>query len=394
MWDAVVVGARCAGASTALLLARKGYKVLLVDRAKFPSDTMSTLYIHQPGVARLKKWGLLDAIIASGCPRLGTVSYRIEDVVLRGPIAVMDDIDSTYAPRRIILDKILVDAAVAAGVEFAEECSLSALLADDGRVTGVRLRTSRGEAAERARLVVGADGMRSRVAELAMAGLVIGNPRLSCVYYTAWAGISCGLAIRERPGSSIGTVPTHGDATLILTYFPQERFNTIKADPLQAHLDSIRLMAPDLFDQISGAEQALRLHGTGDQRNFFRTAHGPGWVLVGDAGHHLDSITARGITNAFIQSEMVTEELDGDLADSRRVDAALSRFASRRQNTLLDGYQSTLETARLRVQDSRLKMLRSIARVPALRERYFALVAGIISMDEFLTPELVRLLYR
>src|SRR5580700_1614811 len=100
MWDALVVGARCAGASTALLLARRGYRVLLIDRATFPSDTLSTLYIHQPGMARLEQWGLLDAVIASGCPRLETVSYHIQDVLLRGPVATMGNITATYAPRR------------------------------------------------------------------------------------------------------------------------------------------------------------------------------------------------------------------------------------------------------------------------------------------------------
>jgi 2-polyprenyl-6-methoxyphenol hydroxylase-like FAD-dependent oxidoreductase len=395
MWDALVVGARCAGASTALLLARRGYRVLLIDRATFPSDTLSTLYIHQPGIARLEQWGLLDAVIASGCPRLETVSYHIQDLLLRGPVATMGNITATYAPRRQILDQILIEAAIAAGVEFADGCSLSGLLTEDNRVTGVRFRANGGdEVSEQARLVVGADGMRSRVADLAGATAVVEDPRLSCVYYTGWAGLSCGLGIREQPGSSIGTVPTHDGVTLVLTYFPQESFHQVKADPFQAHLDSIRRTAPDVFEEIAGTEPALRLHGTGDQQNFFRTAHGPGWVLVGDAGHHLDSITARGITNAFIQAELLTDEIGDGLPDSQHTDAALARFAKRRQDALIDVYQSTLETARLRVPDSRLKMLRSISREPALIERYFALVAGIISMDEFLTPALIKLLYR
>jgi flavin-dependent dehydrogenase len=156
----------------------------------------------------------------------------------------------------------------------------------------------------------------------------------------------------------------------------------------------MRRTAPDVFEEIAGTEPALRLHGSGDQQNFFRTAHGPGWVLVGDAGHHLDSITARGITNAFIQAELLTDEIGDGLPDRAHTDAALARFAKRRQDALIDVYQSTLETARLRVPDSRLKMLRSISREPALIDRYFALVAGIISMDDFLTPELIKLLYR
>jgi 2-polyprenyl-6-methoxyphenol hydroxylase-like FAD-dependent oxidoreductase len=395
MWDAVIVGARCAGASTALLLARQGHRVLLVDRATFPSDTMSTLYIHQPGVSMLDRWGILDSIIASGCPRLENVTYCVQDVLMHGPVATLGNIDATYAPRRQILDQILINAAVQAGAEFRAGCSLSAVLSENDRVAGVRLNSNNGgEIVEQTRLLVGADGMRSRVAELVHAPTVIEDPRLSCVYYTGWTRISCGLSIREQPGSSIGTVPTHDDVTLILTYFPQDSFTAIKSDPLRAHLDSIKATAPDLFDEVSGSEQAVRLHGTGDQRNFFRKAHGPGWVLVGDAGHHLDSITARGITNAFVQADMLSGEIKGDLANEQNVDAALSHFEARRHDAQIDGYRSTLETARLQVQNSRLKMLRAISQVPALTERYFALLAGMISMDEFLTPELVKLLYK
>jgi flavin-dependent dehydrogenase len=153
-------------------------------------------------------------------------------------------------------------------------------------------------------------------------------------------------------------------------------------------------MTPDLFGEITDGEQVVKLQGTGDQRNFFRKAHGPGWVLVGDAGHHIDSITARGITNAFIQAELLSDTLGEDLADQDRVNSALSIFSERRYDMLIDGYRSTVETAKLQVQDSRLKMVRAISQVPALTERYFALVAGIISMDDFLTPELIKLLYR
>jgi flavin-dependent dehydrogenase len=393
MWDAVIVGARCAGASTALLLARQGRRVLLVDRSTFPSDVMSTLFIHQPGIALLDRWGVLDSVVASGCPRLDTLSYNVLDIELHGAVAAYGDYTAAYAPRRYILDQLLIDAAVSAGAEFAEGLSLSDILWEDGRVSGVRLRAKDGsEVSERARLVIGADGKRSRLAELVDAPYVIEDPSGTCVYYTGWTGISSGLATRLRAGSSIGTVPTNDGVTLVLTYFPQDSFRTIKINPLRAHLGCISAEAPDLFDQISAGEQVIRLQGTGDQRNFFRKAHGPGWVLVGDAGLHLDSITALGITNAFIQADLLSESLGDDLADSMRVDAALASFAEQTHDMLSDGYQRTLEAVSLSVPDSRLKALREISQVPELTERYFALVAGIISIDDFLTPELAGVL--
>lgn len=393
MWDAVVVGGRCAGAASAMLLARQGRRVLLVERARFPADTMSTLYIHQPGIALLAEWRVLDAVAASGCPRLGTVSYQVGDVSMSSAMPVAGTVDATFAPRRHILDRILVDAAVDAGATFADGCSLYGLRWADGRVVGVRLRTAEGRrVTEHTRLVVGADGMRSRVADLVGAPEIVRDPRMTCVYFTGWTGVTCGFGFRERTGIWIATIPTHEGITFVATYFPQDRFTQIRTDPLTVHLDGVHSVAPDLFDTMHGRTPTIRLQGTGDQRNFFRQAFGSGWVLVGDAGHHRDTITAQGITNAFTQAQLLANELPPDLADRHRTDVALQRFQARRDAELADSYRSTLELARLEVTESRLESLRGISRHPALTERYFAVVAGIIAMDDFLTPELLDLL--
>ena len=396
MWDAVVVGARCAGATTALLLARQGHRILLIDRARFPSDTMSTLFIHQPGISRLEHWGLLEAVIGSGCPRIHDATYMLQDVRLHGKVAELGNVDYALAPRRHILDQILINAAVDEGVEFAEECTLDELLSgDDGRIGGVRFRMPGGAVAtEESRLTIGADGMRSRVARLADAGFTIDDPRMTCIYYSGWTGLEIGFEIRERPGRWLATIPTNDDVTLILTYFPQSEFAIVKDDPQASHLAAIRASAPDLYDQLATSEQVVRLQGTGDQQNFFRQACGPGWALVGDSGHHEDSISARGITNAFIQAELLSEHVGGRLDSEQQLTAALSRFARQRDAALIDVYRSTLETARLQAPRSRVEMLREISLVPELTRRYFALAAGIISMDEFLTPELITLIRR
>jgi flavin-dependent dehydrogenase len=354
---------------------------------------MSTLYIHQPGVELLNRWGLLDSVVASGCPPLDTLRSVVQDVELCGPVAAYGDVTANYAPRRYILDQLLVDAAVAAGAEFAEGTSLSEVLWEDGRAAGVRLRTKDGkEVAERTGLVIGADGMRSRVAELVGAPYVLEDPSMSCVYYTGWTGLSCGFETRVRTGSGLAVVPTNDGVTFVITYFPQDSFRAIKINPRKAHLGCVLALAPDLFEQVSAGEQAVRLQGTGDQRNFFRKAHGPGWALIGDAGLHLDSITAQGITHAFIQANLLGECLGDDLGDRERVDNALARFASQTRNLLADEYKRTLEAASLHIPDSRLEMLREISRDPALTARYFALLAGIISIDDFLTPELAGIL--
>ncbi len=394
MWDAVVVGARCAGASTALLLARQGHRILLIDRATFPSDTMSTLLIHQPGISRLERWGLLDAVIESGCPRIEDVTYTLQDVTLHGKLAALGSVDYAYAPRRHILDQVLIAAAVSAGAEFAEKCSLSEILSDDdGRVRGIRFRTPGGAVAtEESRLVIGAEGMRSKLAQLTGSLTTIADPRMTCIYYSGWTGLKIGFEMREQPGRWLATIPTNDGITLILTYFPQQEFATVKDDPHAHHLAAIQASAPDVYDQLATSEQAVRLQGTGDQQNFFRHACGPGWALVGDAGHHEDSITARGITNAFIQAELLSTEVGGCLDSEQQLTAALSRFARQRDAALIDMYRSTLETAQLQASRSRVEMLRKISGIPELTQRYFALAAGIIPMDKFLTPELIALI--
>ncbi|WP_447007997.1 NAD(P)/FAD-dependent oxidoreductase [Saccharothrix isguenensis] len=394
MFDVVVVGARCAGASTALLLARQGRRVLLVDRAALGTDTMSTLFIRQPGVALLSKWGVLDAVVASGCPPLNTISYDVGEARLESPAPTLPGADAAYAPRRHLLDALLVRAAVDAGVEVADRTSVRGLLRDGDRVTGVRVAGGAGEREVPARLVVGADGMRSRVADLVGAPVEVSDPLASCVYYTTWSGLRTGFGFHERPGSWIARIPTNDGLTIISTYSPQREFGDIRRDPLAAHLASVRKNAPDLHEMVVDGELVDRIRGTGDQRNFYRRAHGHGWALVGDAGHHLDTMTAAGITNAFLQADLIADELAAvDPADPVAVDAATARFAARRDEATGDTYRGTLDLARLELGPSRVELLRTVGTSPELTARYFAMVVGIIGSEDFLDdPDLLDLL--
>src|SRR5438045_803498 len=165
MYDAIVIGARCAGSPTAMLLARQGYRVLLLDKASFPSDTLSTHYIHQPGVARVKRWGLLDRVAASNCPPVRRQMLDVGPFAVVGSPPPVDGVADGYAPRRTVLDQILVEAAVAAGAELREHFSMDDLVTDGGRVVGIRGRAvGGGTVTEKARIVIGADGLHSMVA--------------------------------------------------------------------------------------------------------------------------------------------------------------------------------------------------------------------------------------
>ena len=164
-YDAIVVGARCAGAPTAMLLARKGRKVLVVDRATFPSDTISTHLLHPPGVALMRRWGLLDRLVATGCPAIHTYAFDMGPFVIAGSPGTEAE-PVSYAPRRTVLDKLLVDAASESGAEVREGFAVDEVLIENGRVTGIRGRGEGGRSvAEHAQVVVGADGLHSLVAQ-------------------------------------------------------------------------------------------------------------------------------------------------------------------------------------------------------------------------------------
>ncbi len=389
VYDVIVVGGRCAGASTAMLFARAGRSVLMLDRAEFPRDTLSTLYIHQPGVAMLRGWGLLDAVIATGCPAVDQAVYQVGDVRMEGCSIPVEGHRAAYAPRRYLLDSILSDAAVASGVEFRQGCAVDSVLSEDGQVIGVSYRTADGtRTQERARLVVGADGMRSRFATMVDARLITEHPPLTCAYYTYWEGITRRFELYESPGRWVGSVPTN-DATLIAAYFPQADFERVRKDAMGAYLESIRTTSPELYAQIEGRTPLERLRGTGDQRNFFREAAGPGWALVGDAGHHKDSITARGITDAFAQADLLVDCVTDRLESPEDLAEGLKEYSVERDEMLIDAYHSTLSVAELSVPEHRLGMLRVIAEDQDSVDRYFGTLAGALTVEEFYTPELL-----
>ncbi|WP_093802495.1 NAD(P)/FAD-dependent oxidoreductase [Streptomyces sp. Wb2n-11] len=392
MFDVIVVGARCAGAPAAMQFARSGHRVLMVDQSAFPADKLSTLYIQQSGVLQLQRWGLLDAVRATGCPPLGHVVYQLgDDIRVEGCADPVDGVTAAYAPRRSILDRILVEAAVDAGVEFRDGCAVTGLVEEDGRVRGVRLAADGVQSVERARLVVGADGMRSTVAELTGAPKTVEHPKLTCAYYTFWKGPKTHFELYEGPTGWVSAVPTN-DAVLISAYYPQQRFTEVRTRAQEAYLENIRDNAPGLYAKLEDAEQVDRLYGTGDQQNFFRQAHGPGWALIGDAGHHKDSLTARGIGDAFAQAQMLVDRVGDSLGSDEALDVALKDFAEERDLTFMENYRATLLVAEASARDKRRMLLKAVSSSPDHVRRYFNTVAGLRPVSELYTPELLALL--
>lgn len=379
-YDAIVVGARCAGAGTAMLLARQGRRVLLLERAAFPKDALSTGHIQLPGVAMLADWGVLDRLRATGCPPARRVVYRTADVTVTGSSRPVRGQWMNYAPRRHLLDQLLVDAAVTDGVEFRDATTVGELLFTDGRVTGVRCRTAGGGwVRERAPLVVGADGMRSQVARQVRAEVLTATAPKSCVYYAFWDLPTDNLlSLTKADGVLIGSVGTNG-ATVVACYLRQREFARARRQPLDVYLDTIREHHGELYERLRSAEMTERLHGTGDQRNFIRRAAGPGWALVGDAAAHKDSITAWGITDAFRQAQSLAD----CLASAATQDQALTEYADTLRSRVQAGYQDALVVADLDLDDSDLPFMRRLADSPELADLFFSMASGAITPQEF-----------
>ena len=390
MYDVIVVGARCAGSPTAMLLARKGYRVLLVDKATFPSDTMSGQAIHARGGACLKRWGVLEQVIATNCPAITSVTLDFGPFSLIGPVLTVDGVAALYAPRRIILDHILVNAAVEAGAKLRKGFHVQELLMDGEQVTGIRGRSVQGMPfEEKATLLVGADGMHSVVARAVQAPTYFEKPIFNCSYYAYWSGISLeGIEIFPRDHRIILAIPTNDSKVLIAIQWPRAEFDAIRRDIRGHFLETLEAYTPDLANRVRQGTQVERFAGTGDLPNFFRKPYGPGWALVGDAGHFKDPVLAHGISDAFHDAELLTEAIDSGLTGRWPMQEALADYERRRNETALPLYELNCQMATLEPPPPEMQLLSiALRNNPAETSRYAAALAGTISPAEFFAPE-------
>lgn len=387
-YDAIVVGARCAGSPTAMLLARKGYRVLVVDRASFPSDTVSTHVIHAPGVAALKRWGLLDKVTATGCPSIDTYSFDFGPFTIAGTPHPRDGISTAYAPRRQLLDKILVDAAAHAGAEVRERFTVEDIVVEDGIVVGIRGHGEDGQSVvERARVVIGADGRNSHVAKAVRPEQYHDKPMLQWSYYTYWSDLPVdGFEIFIRPDRGWAAVGTNDGLTMLVVGWPYAESTAYKADVEANYLKTLEL-APAFASRVRGATRQERFAG-GSVPNFFRKPFGPGWALVGDAGYNKDPITAQGISDAFSDAELCSTALDATFSGARSFEDAMSAYHHARDAHVLAIYEFTTQLATLEAPPVEMQQL--LGAVHGNREAmdsFVSITAGTVSPVEFFDPE-------
>ncbi|MGH2881855.1 MAG: NAD(P)/FAD-dependent oxidoreductase [Solirubrobacteraceae bacterium] len=390
-YDVIVVGARCAGSPTAMLLARAGYRVLAVDRATFPSDTISTHAVHPPGVAALRRWGLLDRVMATGCPPIHTYAFDFGPFTIAGRPGT-DDAPIAYGPRRTVLDKLLVDAAAEAGAEVREGFTVSDVIFEDGRVTGVRGHSKHGPAVtEHARVVVGADGRRSLVAQAVRPHQYHDKPRISCGYYAYYSGLPMDGRFEAyiRPDRAFAAWPTNDDLTLVVGGWPFAEFEANKKDIEGSFLTMLEL-APLFAERVRASRRETRFAGTAVP-NFFRKPFGPGWALVGDAGYNKDPITAQGITDAFRDAELCATALHEAFSGVCPFEVAMARYQSTRDQHVLPMYEFTTQFATLEPPPPELaQLLAAVHGNPEAMDAFARVNAGVTSPAEFFSDDNVE----
>ena len=387
-YDAIIVGARCAGSPAAMLLARKGYRVLLVDRAEFPSDTLSTHMIHAPGVAALDRWGLLPQVVATGCPPVERYSFDFGPFTIAGSPQPYEDHATGYAPRRTVLDKILVDGAREAGVEVREHFNVDELVVEDGVVTGIRGHGQDGRRVhERARVVVGADGRNSHVAKALDTEEYNEKPRLQWSVYTYFSGLPVeSFEVLVRPGRGWAAIPTNDDLTLVVAARPYAEAGTYKADVEGNYFETFNA-APEFAERISAAERVEPFNG-GAVPNYFRKPYGPGWALIGDAGYNKDPITAMGITDAFRDVELCVTALDESLTGARSHDDAMSDYQRKRDAEVEPIYEFTTDLARLEPPPPELQqLLGAVHGNQEAMDGFVSVNAATLSPADFFSPD-------
>jgi flavin-dependent dehydrogenase len=390
-YDVIVVGARCAGAPTAMLLARQGHRVLAVDRARFPSDTLSTLVIHGRGVAALDRWGLLDQLVATGCPPIDRYVFDFGPFAIGGTPRPFDGVSTAYAPRRTVLDALLVEAAREAGAEVLEGFTVDEVLIEDGTVMGLRGHgDDGGSVTARARVVVGADGWNSVVARAVDAERYHAKPVLENAFYTFWRGVSVDAFTTLICGDKgIAVIPTHDDLHLVLVGCPFAQARDFRRDLERSYLATIDLAvdaAPHLVGELRSAERVDRIVG-GGVPNFFRKPFGPGWALVGDAAYTKDPVTAQGISDAFHSAERCAAALHDGFTGQRDLDDAMAEYQEQRDRSVMPLYEFTTQLATLEPPPPEMQqLLASIAGDQDAMDDFVSVSAGSLSPEALFAP--------
>ncbi|MBI1862051.1 MAG: NAD(P)/FAD-dependent oxidoreductase [Deltaproteobacteria bacterium] len=396
-WDAIIVGARCAGAATAIHLARQGAKVLLLDRATFPSDTLSTHFLWPRGASYLNRLGIMEQVLLV-TPSAQQVFFArdgvsffaktpLEDVKARLERVHGDSsgaVDLHISVRRIVLDKMLIDSAIALGVEFRSGVVVENVIWQNNRVVGVEARHGDSSFQERGRFIVGADGRHSRLAEWVGSPASDHREEATFAYWSYFSGMPLENGVMEKRGRlAVVIVPTNFNANMTLLFGPKEWFPHFRKDHTENYYRAIGFINPELEQQLRAAYQEERFYGLNDQSAFKRKPAGPGWLLIGDAACIKDQCTAIGMTHAFRDAELAAAAILKGLSDDETLAGA--EFAQQREADLSSYYNFVCRSAGMaKATEEDMSFLRGIRSHSRFANAFGSMYGDSLPVDDFL----------
>ncbi|SFJ70024.1 NAD(P)/FAD-dependent oxidoreductase [Thermoflavimicrobium dichotomicum] len=387
-YDVIIVGARVAGSSLAILLSKMGKRVLLIDRDRFPSDTLSTHHIGH--VKYLRELGVLADVEALGLRRLTRWRTYIGDCILEGP-----HVHYALVPRRIHLDQILLDHALRyKTLHFAVQMSVVQLIEDNGVVVGVIMQDRNGKQIEaRARIVVGADGKYSKIAKWVEAETYNEVPAVRSVYYAYFKGVT--------PLAEPATEIFLQDDRMGFIFPMQENLDCLVLEIHQDEFDTFRKNLVEMFEtafrRFYGMEKRMRnavlegsIRGTRGVNNYLRKPYGNGWALTGDAAYCKDPSTGQGINDAFLQSFLLAEALEKVFAGGDW-EETMSEYHRKRDEAVLKSYQATIDYARIpQVSPNTEALLKVLIGIPSIAAQWAIELPGLLRNYKKMEPYLQR----
>jgi 2-polyprenyl-6-methoxyphenol hydroxylase-like FAD-dependent oxidoreductase len=347
-YDVAIIGARVAGSLVAALLGDAGYRVLILDRARFPSDTLSTHFFRAPTFRALSKVGVYEEVQAKA-PHL-TVNYNaVDGIVFPEAVDRPEDYPFYMCVRRITLDDILVRRARATpNVELREAAKATELLKEKGKIVGVAWVEPSGRGEAKARVVVGADGLHSFVAKDVGAETEHEEPVRRAMYYAYYRGVEPregpAAEFHYRGNALVYCFPCDDDLTLLASSVPIGRFGEFKRDPEGVLLEELRSMTA-LAPRLAGAEREGEVRGTGSIPGYLRLPYGSGWALVGDAGMVMDPWSGQGIDQGSTHAVLLALRLGQYLGGESDWETAMRAYHRERNEFSLKTYRRTCHYA-------------------------------------------------
>ncbi|MGH2458890.1 MAG: NAD(P)/FAD-dependent oxidoreductase [Chloroflexota bacterium] len=392
-YDVVIVGGRVAGASLALLLGHRGHRVLLIDRDQFPSDTLSTHYMSPPAVALLQQIGLLEDVESTGLRRITRMRTYFEDCLFEGPVGPADAYG--LAPRRDRFDAIVAEHAVRrGGVEFHDRTRAERLIEEDGRVVGIVAHRAGDVPREiRARVVVGADGKHSQIAQWVQAPTYEAVVGLRPGYYGYFHDVeplgepAVELFFQDEHMGFIFPMEPGVDC-LAIEAQPRD-FEEFRRAPAAVLVERFKRF-PGMARRLAGATLEGSALGTRGVDNYFRKPYGPGWVLTGDAAYCKDPSTGLGMGDAISQALLLEGTLAAVLAGAEW-ESSLAEFQRARDEAMLPFYRATLAYTRAPdVPPESLALLRTVLSLPPYARLLAAAFPAALAAPGVLPPPVLK----